>query len=215
MSNDLSAVLCFSGGLDSTVLLYSLRNQGYDVYPIAVRYGQRHDREIEAALLLDPTTSVVSIEGLNLSGCLTDPSMPVPHGHYAADTMKQTVVPNRNMILLSLATAYAITLRTEIVAFAAHSGDHTIYPDCRPEFVSSLSSAIHRGNWSSPMLKAPFSDKTKTDIVKLGDRLGVPFEKTWSCYEGSDVHCGLCGTCYERKEAFQLADVTDPTEYAS
>ena len=128
--------------------------------------------------------------------------------------MKSTVVPNRNMILLSLATAWAVSKKADSVSYAAHSGDHAIYPDCRNEFAEALDKAIRLADWQEVYLNRPFVDLTKADIVKLGSELNVPFEQTWSCYEGQEVHCGRCGTCIERREAFYLAGVEDPTEYS-
>ena len=129
--------------------------------------------------------------------------------------MKQTIVPNRNAIMLSIAYGIAIAQGAELVAFAAHAGDHAIYPDCRPEFVESLETALNVGSsWDVPIrIRGPFLNSTKSDIVLTGYELGVPFSSTWSCYKGGFLHCGTCGTCYERREAFKLAGVTDPTHY--
>jgi 7-cyano-7-deazaguanine synthase len=146
----------------------------------------------------------------------TDKSVPVPEGHYEEESMKQTVVPNRNMILLALAGAWAISTKSDAIAYAAHSGDHAIYPDCRPEFTEAMSDALRLCDWHEVKLMRPFlypTPMSKADIVKLGTSLGVPFELTWSCYKGGEKHCGKCGTCVERVEAFQLAGVEDPTEY--
>lgn len=206
-------VLLFSGGLDSTVLLYHLRDEGYEVLPLTIHYGQRHEREILAARHIATPQEVV-ISGLNLSSSLTDKSQPVPDGHYADESMKQTVVPNRNMILLSIAAGYAMSNRANFIAFAAHAGDHAIYRDCRPSFTQSFQSTLLKGNYTSPQLLTPFIEWTKTDIVVQGAKLQVPFDLTWSCYKGGDTHCGTCGTCYERREAFILAGIEDPTEYA-
>jgi 7-cyano-7-deazaguanine synthase len=142
----------------------------------------------------------------------------VPDGHYAEDTMKATVVPNRNMMMLSIAGAVAIAEEAEFVATGTHAGDHFIYPDCRPEFIAAASAALLVGNtgFSSPGFRgivAPFIHSTKADICATGDVLGVPWDATWSCYKGGAIHCGRCGTCVERAEAFDLAGVDDPTEY--
>jgi 7-cyano-7-deazaguanine synthase len=151
----------------------------------------------------------------NLLGgsALTDPSISLPEGHYAEDSMKATVVPNRNMILLSLAAGHAISLQFDTVAYAAHAGDHTIYPDCRPEFATAMDEALKLCDWNTVSLYRPFVQLSKHDLVRKGNELGVPFEKTWSCYAGNDKHCGKCGTCVERKEAFELVGLLDPTEY--
>jgi 7-cyano-7-deazaguanine synthase len=146
---------------------------------------------------------------------LTDNSISLPLGHYAEESMKSTVVPNRNMILLSLAAGHAISLKFDTVAYAAHAGDHTIYPDCRPEFADAMENALSKADWNKINLHRPFVKMNKSDLVKLGIELGVPFEKTWSCYAGGKLHCGKCGTCVERKEAFELIGLSDPTKYKS
>jgi 7-cyano-7-deazaguanine synthase len=140
--------------------------------------------------------------------------VPVPHGHYAAENMKQTVVPNRNMIMLAVAAGWAISEKADRVAYGAHAGDHTIYPDCRPEFAAALGKAIGLADWHHLDLHCPFIKLSKTDIVRLGAQLHVDFAQTWSCYEGGELHCRRCGTCVERKEAFERAGVIDPTKYA-
>lgn len=233
------AVTLLSGGMDSATLLYDLLDDDYEVHALSFDYGQRHRKELGVALALVEATSpsvkhdIIKLGVLGdggagtfpladvLSGSsLTDPSVPVPDGHYAEESMKATVVPNRNAIMLSIAYGVALAEEVDVVTFAAHEGDHTIYPDCRPEFVDALNEALQRGaRWDStdrvPELMAPFLDRgfDKTAIAKLGAELGVPFHLTWSCYKGGKIHCGTCGTCVERKEAFQLAGVTDPTAY--
>lgn len=143
----------------------------------------------------------------------TDENFEVPEGHYTEETMKVTVVPNRNMILLAVAGAWAISLKAEYVAYAAHVGDHAIYPDCRKEFADRIAEVLETADWHSVKLMRPFLNRTKADIAALGHELKVPYELTWSCYKGGEKHCGKCGTCVERKEAFALANVPDPTEY--
>ena len=144
---------------------------------------------------------------------LTNPFIEVPEGHYANVTMKATVVPNRNMILLAVAIGHAISLGYDAVAYGAHSGDHAIYPDCREVFAAAMSTAALLCDWREIKLLRPFVDITKADIVELGAELSVPYALTWSCYRGGELHCGKCGTCVERREAFELAGVEDPTEY--
>lgn len=220
-------VLCFSGGLDSTVCLYHARSLGMDVYPISVDYGQRHKRELYYAdrvlRNLDPTLMMITsrwkvlpMEFLGRSimrGSSQTGHVEVPDGHYEEESMKATVVPNRNMVLLSLATAYAISVKAEVVMYAAHAGDHAIYPDCRPQFVLAMFEAMSCCDWNPPELQTPFINMSKQGIVNRGVELNVPFELTYSCYKGREKHCGRCGTCTERREAFQLAGVTDPTTY--
>lgn len=214
-------VLVYSGGLDSTVLLYDLLSKGEEVSALSVDYGQRHRRELAAAAAIckmrgveHRTADITSITGLFGESSLTNHATAVPDGHYADESMKLTVVPNRNMILLSLATAWAISLKADRVAYAAHSGDHTIYPDCRPEFTAALGRAIGLADWHAVKLESPFARLTKGQIVERGAQLSTPMELTWSCYKGGQEHCGTCGTCTERKEAFLVAGVVDPTEYS-
>ena len=218
----MKTVLVYSGGLDSTVLLYHLRAAGDTVSTLAVNYGQRHSKELERARQITDSIDVehreidlTSINQLLGGSSLTDQAISIPHGHYEEDNMKSTVVPNRNMILLSLAAGWAISKKADCVSYAAHSGDHAIYPDCRKEFTDALDQAIRLADWQEIYLNRPYVDLTKADIAKRGTELGVPFELTWSCYEGQNLHCGRCGTCIERREAFYLADVEDPTPYAA
>jgi len=216
----MKTVLVYSGGLDSTVLLYHLLDTGATVSTLSVDYGQRHSKELIQAEVITKalgvehrTVDLRSITALFGNSSLTDTDLTIPHGHYGEDNMKSTVVPNRNMILLSLATAWAASLKADSVSYAAHSGDHAVYPDCREAFASALDKAIRLADWQEIYLNRPFVDYSKADVVKRGAELHVPFEKTWSCYEGNDTHCGQCGTCIERREAFYLAGIEDPTPY--
>jgi 7-cyano-7-deazaguanine synthase len=216
----MKTVLAYSGGLDSTVLLYERRAAGHEVRCLGIDYGQRHRRELEAAASLCRELDIEyrladlrPIRPLLAGSALTD-AIAVPDGHYTDETMKLTVVPNRNMVMLSLAIAWAVSLRFDTVAYAAHAGDHTIYPDCRPAFAEAMRRAATLCDWRPIDLATPFIDKTKADLVRIGSGLGVPFARTWSCYRGGELHCGTCGTCVERREAFQHAGVEDPTVYA-
>ena len=217
----MKTVLIFSGGMDSTVLLYHLRADGHAVAALSIDYGQRHRCELSAARRLCAALGVEHREA-DLSGLapllegssLTDPTVAVPHGHYEEDSMKVTVVPNRNMLLLATAAAWAIARKADAVAYAAHSGDHAVYPDCREAFAEAMNRAIGLADWHAVELWRPFVGYTKADIARRGAELGVPWAETWSCYEGGDVHCGRCGTCIERREAFHLAGIDDPTPYA-
>lgn len=216
----MKAVVLFSGGLDSTVLTYHLLRENAELKLLSIDYGQRHQRELSAstqiALSLGLPHTILKLPMLAelLGGsALTDPSISLPEGHYAEESMKATVVPNRNMILLSLAAGHAISLQFNTVAYAAHAGDHTIYPDCRPEFADALDRTLKLADWSEITLHRPFVKWSKEDLVRRGKELAVPFEKTWSCYAGGKLHCGKCGTCVERKEAFELVGLLDPTEY--
>jgi 7-cyano-7-deazaguanine synthase len=224
MHEDELAVVLVSGGMDSVTLAYYLRHRGYKLHFLSVNYGQRHWKEIgfagEHAAKLGAPHDVVdlsSITHLISSSVLTDHSRPVPEGHYAADNMAQTVVPNRNAIMLSIAWGLAVAKNATVVGAAMHAGDHYIYPDCRPEFARVLEKAFKSGNegFGSPYLKltTPFIGHTKANIVKAGAQLDVDYSLTWSCYVGGSRHCGACGTCVERIEAFREADVNDPTDY--
>lgn len=216
----MNVVVLLSGGLDSSTLVYSLKESADSVLALSILYGQRHAIELESARLVAQEAGVqhrvvdlgVAAASL-LSGSALTGGEEVPHGHYAHESMKATVVPNRNMVLLALAGAAAISRGANAVAYAAHAGDHAIYPDCRPEFIHAMGRALDLADYEPLTLLTPFSDLTKADIVQLGDRLGVPFALTYSCYEGKEVHCGACGTCVERREAFELAGVEDPTLY--
>lgn len=213
-------VAIHSGGMDSTVLLYHLRAEGFDVAALSVDYGQRHRKELQCAAVicskLEVPHEVVDLSGMGrlLSGsALTDLSVEVPEGHYAEESMKTTVVPNRNMLIISAAAGWAMSRRAQFVAYGAHAGDHTIYPDCRPDFVAAVDAAVRLADWQQVGVLAPFLTMTKAEIARRGHALGVPFELTWSCYKGGEVHCGRCGTCVERAAAFVEAGVPDPTVY--
>lgn len=218
--HEVTTVASFSGGLDSTVLLYHLRALGHRVLALSVDYGQRHRVELDRARALARELGVehevADLRGIThlLAGSsLSSAEIDVPLGHYTDESMKATVVPNRNMILLAVTAAWAIGRKAQHVAYAAHSGDHTIYPDCRPEFAEAMAHAIALADWHRVTLLRPFVEMTKADIVRRGAELGVRFEMTWSCYQGRAKHCGACGTCVERREAFALAGLPDPTEY--
>lgn len=219
-------VTVVSGGLDSTTMAYSLRAQGYSLVAISFDYGQRHRKEVtfaeQVAADLDAPWTLIDLHAAGLTtlltgSALTDDTVTIPDGHYADESMKITVVPNRNAIMLSIACALAVTREAGAVAFGAHTGDHFIYPDCRPEFVRAFEAMVNVAveGLASIEILAPFLSMTKTDIVRLGAELRVPFERTWSCYKGGALHCGMCGTCFERREAFAQAHVTDPTAYES
>ena len=218
----MKSVAIYSGGLDSTVLLQHLLAMGDEVLALSIDYGQRHRVELEHARRITGKLGVewqlADLRGiLHLidGSSLTNASIAVPHGHYAAENMKTTVVPNRNMIMLAVAGGWAISRHADRLAYGAHSGDHTIYPDCRPEFAAAVGTALSLADWHRVELVTPFIGWTKEEIVRRGAQLKVDFAATWSCYEGGQLHCGKCGTCYERREAFQRAGITDPTTYAA
>lgn len=211
-------VVILSGGMDSTTLTYYIHKAGYEIHCLSFDYGQKHARELRAAAVtcakLGLSHHVVpfgeEMKFLVCNSALTDPSRQVPEGHYADETMKATVVPNRNMIMLSLAAGYAINIGASAVAYAAHAGDHTIYPDCRPEFADAVAAALALCHFTPIELLAPFMHATKNDICVIGTQLSVPFEDTWTCYAGGAAPCGECGACRERAEAFEFAGVKDP-----
>jgi 7-cyano-7-deazaguanine synthase len=217
------AVAIVSGGMDSVTLAYLLNSDGYQLHLLSVDYGQRHKKEIDYArrcaerLGASFDVADVSSVGRLLSGSALTDDIEVPHGHYAAENMAVTVVPNRNAIMLSIAYGVAVARKAALVACAMHAGDHYVYPDCRPQFVEAFDAMQRQAvdGFGDPnlCLYAPFIYMTKAEIVEIGTSLNVPYEDTWSCYEGRELHCGLCGTCNERKEAFRLANVPDPTEY--
>lgn len=215
------AVIVYSGGLDSTVLLHLLRREGKADAALLFDYGQKHKKELEFARKncekLGVSFDIADLRPITRlfgKNSLTDASEEVPDGNYDDSNMKSTVVPNRNMIMISIAAARAIALGANEVAYAAHSGDHAIYPDCRDEFADALDGVLALCHYEPVKLLRPFVDMSKADIVALGAELGVDFSQTWSCYKGGEIHCGTCGTCTERKEAFRLAGVPDPTVYA-
>lgn len=223
-----SPLVLLSGGMDSSTLLaHSLIDPNepdrlVEATAVFVNYGQRHIRERQSAQAIADHYGVPLIEldltafGQSVHSALTTPDFAVPHGHYAEDNMRKTIVPNRNATMLSAAAGIAASRGHNMVRTAVHAGDHTIYPDCRPEFITALDAATRFA--CEVGISAPFVNISKADIVALGTKIGVPYALTWSCYEGGEnnpgQHCGRCATCVERREAFDLAGVTDPTDYA-
>lgn len=210
-------VLILSGGMDSATLLYDLLAHGDSVEAIGVNYKQRHGKELACAADLCRSLGVRFdvLDLSSLSGFLTgssqsDPNVPVPFGKYDEPSMKLTVVPNRNMFMLAAAGAVAIARKADRLAYGAHAGDHTIYPDCRPAFVKAMTEAFGLCDWHMLGLHAPYLHMTKGDICARGVALGVPYGRTWTCYVGGDRPCGRCGSCTERAEAFEFAGVADP-----
>jgi 7-cyano-7-deazaguanine synthase len=213
-------VVC-SGGLDSVALSHKIAVEQTLIHLVSFDYGQRHRKELECARCcatrLGVTHDIIDIAGIGrrLTGSALTDGEEVPDGHYAEDTMRLTVVPNRNAIMLTIAFGIAMARQAEAVAAAMHGGDHFIYPDCRPSFVDAFA-AMQRcalDGLAQIAFTTPFLRWSKADIVREGVRLAVPFAETWSCYKGGARHCGRCGTCVERREAFYLAGVEDPTPY--
>ena len=222
MSQLADSVVLLSGGMDSTTAFWQALGETNVLATLSFDYGQRHKNELGYAARLSEDQGVpnvvidmTSIGKLLQGSALSDPTVKVPDGHYAEETMKQTIVPNRNMIMLSQAAGAAIGIKATEVWAAMHSGDHFIYPDCRPEFINHMNVILPIATETDVHIVAPFINISKADIVKLGGSsgLGVPYEQTWSCYKGGNVHCGRCGTCVERAEAFYLANEVDPTLY--
>lgn len=213
------ALVILSGGLDSTTLLYDTISKGYKTFAISFNYGQKHKVELQLAKKtcekLGVIHKIVNLEVLNelAPSALTRKEWKIPEGHYADKNMKQTVVPNRNMVLIALATSYAISIGAKKLFYGAHAGDHTIYPDCRKEFVKQLSKAVALCDWSKVDLYAPYLNMDKGDIATRGKILGVDYSLTRTCYTSGKKACGKCGACVERIEAFNKAKMVDPIEY--
>lgn len=203
----MKTILIYSGGMDSTTLLYKLLRAGNRVQALSFDYGQRHRKELQSAQKIcrrlkvpHKIVDIAVVKDLMKGSALTS-KIKVPEGHYASKRMKITVVPNRNMIFLALAIAQAVSLKFNRVAMAVHAGDHAIYPDCRPAFIKAMRSVSKIANYQSIDVYTPFLNITKRDIARLGRFLGVPYELTWTCYKGLKKPCGKCGACVERTEA--------------
>jgi 7-cyano-7-deazaguanine synthase len=212
-------VVIYSGGMDSFTLLHKvIRELGPDdgVCALSFNYGQKHAQEIDFAQMVcrkrNIPLKIITLPRLRGSA-LTDTNFAIPEGHYADETMRQTVVPNRNMIMLAYAVAYAIETGAGEVYYGAHAGDHAIYPDCREEFVAAFNKAIELGNYNAPTVIAPYINMSKGDIVAEGLEHDLDYSLTWTCYRGEEFACGKCGSCTERLEAFQVNGAIDPITY--
>lgn len=212
------SIIILSGGMDSVTLLHARKDN--IALAVTFDYGSNHAaREIECARwhceLLDIEHIIIPLEFMHqyFSSSLLQGSEAIPEGHYADKNMKSTVVPFRNGIMLSIACGLAESRGLKYVYIANHAGDHAIYPDCRATFIESMSEAMSYGTYKNIKIAAPFTNLTKGDIAHIGTELGVDYTHTYSCYKGGEKHCGRCGTCVERKEAFAEAGVKDPTEY--
>lgn len=214
-------VVIYSGGMDSFTVLHYAIKAGHDVYALSFNYGQRHVRELDAAASvcrqLNVHHKIVDITAINslIAGSSLTSDIEIPEGHYEAESMQSTVVPNRNMILLSLAIGYAVSIHAEAVYYGAHSGDHFIYPDCRPEFVEKMNSVSLIANYEPVHIEVPFLHNNKAEILAAGLAMGLDYANTWTCYNGRDKACGKCGACVERLEAFAANQQTDPLPYAN
>jgi len=212
-------VVVFSGGMDSYTVLHKAFREGFEVLPLTFNYGQKHNKEIEyakhACIALGVIPKIVDITAINqlLTGSSLTSDIEMPEGHYADDNMKSTVVPNRNMILLSLAVGYAVSSDANKVFYGAHAGDHEIYPDCRPEFVEKMNSVCAIANYEPVEIVTPYLALNKTDILREGLAMGLDYGRTWTCYNGREKACGKCGSCVERLEAFSENQMSDPLDY--
>lgn len=213
-----NSVIIVSGGMDSITLLYDHKDE--IALGISFDYGSNHNaREIPFAKMHCERLGIKHIT-INLDfmhqyfkSSLLDGADAIPEGHYADDNMKSTVVPFRNGIMLSIAIGIAESNNLDQVFIANHGGDHTIYPDCRPEFIKAIGSAANAGTYNNVKVIAPYTQITKSDIARIGKKLGIDYTETWSCYKGGEKHCGKCGTCVERKEALAEAGIEDCTIY--
>lgn len=226
------AVVVYSGGVDSLTTLHTvLQSEDFDeVHAISVDYGQRHNIELQyakkhAASLEIPhqVIDLSKLKSIMSNSALTDNKREMPHGHYAEDSMKQTVVPNRNAILISAAGAYAINVGASLVYIGAHAGDHYIYPDCRRPFIAAMAQALLEASEGSVNLIAPFLGKTKADIMAIGAGMGLDYTAAWTCYDPKQkgrgkvkriIACGQCGACQERREAAAMSGAVDKMVYA-
>lgn len=212
-------VVIFSGGMDSFTVLNRAIHDGKEVFALSFDYGQRHVKELVCAAdvcnELSIKHKVIDISAINqlLAGSSLTDDIDIPEGHYEAENMKSTVVPNRNMILLSLAVGYAVSVGASQVYYGAHSGDHAIYPDCRPEFVMKMNDVCQIANYEAVEIFSPYLNNNKSDILADGLSMGLDYGKTWTCYNGREHACGKCGSCQERLEAFEHNKQQDPLTY--
>lgn len=218
MTQEKDCLLILSGGMDSTTLLYDYAAR--IALAVSFDYGSNHNaREIACAaencrrLVVEHLVIPLDFMGRYFHSSLLEGADAIPKGHYASDNMKSTVVPFRNGIMLAIAAGLAESRGLKHIMMANHGGDHTVYPDCRPEFVSAMNDAVKYGTFPGITLLAPYTSLTKADIARRGAQLGMDYSLTYSCYKGREHHCGKCGTCVERREAFALAGIPDPTIY--
>ena len=212
-------VVVYSGGLDSFTLLHKIiHEKEFDkIYALNFNYGQKHEKETLAAVKVCRDLDIPFINAVLPSEAFLGSSLTgdkaVPEGHYEDESMRDTYVPNRNMVMLSIACSYALSIGAKEVFYGAHSGDHAIYPDCRENFLEAVNKAVIIGNYGKVIIRAPFMDWEKWEIVNCGLHLGIPYEDTWTCYNGREKACGKCGSCVERLDAFERNGRKDPMEY--
>ncbi|WP_304059569.1 7-cyano-7-deazaguanine synthase QueC [Hoylesella loescheii] len=212
------SVIVVSGGMDSITLLYEKKDE--IALGISFDYGSNHNHnELPLAALhcqrLGIAHVVIPLGFMHqyFKSSLLESGASIPDGSYDEDNMKSTVVPFRNGVMLAVAAGIAESNGLTKVLIANHGGDHTIYPDCRPEFIAAMDAAVEAGTFVNVHVVAPYTNISKADIARRGSSLGIDYAETWSCYKGGDVHCGTCGTCVERKEALREAGITDNTKY--
>jgi 7-cyano-7-deazaguanine synthase len=216
----MKTVVLLSGGMDSITVFHQTMGEHEVVAALSFDYGAKHNGcEIPFAKLHAMRAGVkhqmIDLSFINecFTSDLLESGGEIPDGHYADDMMKRTVVPFRNGIMLAVACGFAESVGAEALVIAAHSGDHAIYPDCREPFMVGMGMAMEEGSYARIQLLRPFIAMDKTAIARRGAELGIDFAETWSCYKGGVIHCGTCGTCVERREAFTLAGLKDPTAY--
>ena len=218
----MKTLVLLSGGMDSVTALHWAAREHEVVGTVSFDYGSKHNaKEIPMAAWhaaqIGVKHEVITLDFVNrlFASDLLQSGGDIPEGHYADENMKRTVVPFRNGIMLAIACGLAESCGADALVIAAHSGDHAIYPDCREPFMQAMADAMKHGTYAGIELLRPFIDCDKTEIVRRGAALGIDYAHTWSCYKGGDIHCGKCGTCVERREAFSQAGVADPTVYES
>ncbi len=212
------SVIILSGGMDSVTLLYDKQQE--IALAVSFDYGSNHNqREIACAryhcarLGIRHLVIPLAFMQAYFKSALLEGAHAIPEGHYADQNMAATVVPFRNGIMLAIAAGIAESAGLKRVLIANHAGDHAIYPDCRKGFIRSIDQAVKQGTYAHIGIEAPYVDITKTDIARIGKRLGIDYATTYSCYKGGEKHCGRCGTCIERKEALAAAGIADATPY--
>ena len=210
-----SVLVVYSGGLDSYTLLNKALDKFERVEAITFDYGQKHSKEITFASKVCSENAIAhEVVNLDLEKILSGSALvgtsEIPEGNYDKEKMKQTVVPNRNMIMISVAASLAIKNKCEYLWYAAHAGDHEIYPDCRPEFISKLGEVLKICDYHEIIFEAPFEGMTKGEIIKEGLNMDLDYSKAWTCYEGKENPCGKCSACIERQNAFKINNIEDP-----
>jgi 7-cyano-7-deazaguanine synthase len=209
-------IIVLSGGIDSSTVAYWAKKQGYNIFAITFRYGQIATKEIECAQKiaekLEIPIKVIDLSTLKeiFTGVtsLCDETIPM-----TSNFSQSIIVPFRNAIFLSVAVAYAVSIGANRIFYGAQGSDEQFYPDCRKEFYKTFEKTARLGTNKEILVEAPFNNISKSDIIKIGTELGVPFNLTWSCYLNGQKHCGTCESCINRKKAFNEAGLPDPTEY--